>query len=79
MARRRGEERTINGTQSRTINLAAQDSELAPQDDQLDVPDARAASATNEQAKQSPKREVSEGEEHAADPPKPHPETPRQE
>lgn len=74
MTRRRGEERTINRSQSRTVNLAAQDSQLVPQDDQLDVPDARAASATNEQAEQSPEREIGERKEHGADPPKPDPE-----
>ena len=38
---------------------------------QLDVLQVQAAATANERAKQSPKSEVEEGENHAADPPRP--------
>jgi hypothetical protein len=52
--------------------LTAQHLELVPQHDQLDVLQAQAAATANERAEQSPEREVEEGENHAADPPRPH-------
>jgi hypothetical protein len=43
--------------------------ELVPQHQQFDVFHMQATAATNKRAKQGPKSEVEEGEDHAADPP----------
>jgi hypothetical protein len=51
--------------------LATEDLELVPQHQQLDVFHMKPAAATNQRTEQSPKTEIEEGEEHAADPPSP--------
>jgi hypothetical protein len=77
--RRRREQRPIRPVQVRPPNLAAQNLELVTQHQQLDILQIQAAATPNKCAKQSPKREVKEGEDHAADPPTPRPEGRRHE
>jgi hypothetical protein len=50
-----------------------------PQDEQLDVLRVQATATPNQGAKQSPEREIQEGEDHAADPPSPRREETRHE
>jgi hypothetical protein len=52
-------------------HLAAENLELVPQHQQLDVFHMQPAAATNKRTEQSPKSEIEEGEDHAADPPNP--------
>jgi len=68
----RREQRTISRTQLRPRHLTAQHLELVPQHDQLDVLHVQATATANERAQQSPEREVDEGKNHAADPPRPY-------
>ena len=64
-------QRPIRPVEFRPRNLAAQNLELVTQHQQLDILQVQAAATPNKCAKQSPKREVEEGEDHAADPPSP--------
>jgi hypothetical protein len=64
-----GEQRPVFHPELRSRDLPAQDRELMPQDQQLDVFHVQAAAATNKRAQQSPNGEIDEGEGHAADPP----------
>jgi hypothetical protein len=77
VTRRGGKERAFSRADCRSGNLAAQDIELVTEDHQFDVLDVRAASAACDQAEQRADGEVSEGEEHGADPPKLRPERSR--
>jgi hypothetical protein len=67
----RREQGPIDRSKLRTRDLAAQNLELVPQDEQLDVLHAQATATPNQGAKQSPEREIEKGEDHAADPPSP--------
>jgi hypothetical protein len=69
MAARRREQGTISGAKPRTRDLPAQHLKLVAQDQQLDVLDVEATATADEHPKQSPKREVQEGEGHTGDPP----------
>jgi pimeloyl-ACP methyl ester carboxylesterase len=73
VASRRRQERPINHPELRSHDLPAQDLELVPQHQQLDVLDVQAATATYERAEESPHREIEEREGHAPDPPTPAP------
>jgi hypothetical protein len=53
--------------------VSTQDVEFMPQHQQLDVFRVQTAAAPNERTQKRPKREVEEGEGHAADPPRPCP------
>jgi hypothetical protein len=64
-----GEQGAISGPKPRPTNLAAQKLELVAEHQQLDVFHIGAAATANNQAEQSPKSEVEEGEDDAADPP----------
>jgi hypothetical protein len=64
MTSRSGEQGPIRGLEPRPPNLAAQNLKLVPQHHQLDVLDIRATATPNEQAEQSPNRQVEKGEEH---------------
>ncbi len=57
--------------QLRPYNLAAQNLELVPQHQQLNVLYVQAATAPNKRRQQGPKREIEEGEGHGVDPPNP--------
>jgi hypothetical protein len=61
-------QRPIRRFELRPLNLAAQNLELVTQHQKLDVLQIQAAATPNKCAKQSPEREVQEGEDHAADP-----------
>jgi hypothetical protein len=71
------EQRPVGHPKLRPPDLPAQDRKLVPQHQQLNVFHVQAAAATNKRAQQGPKREVEEGEGHAADPPNPLAATPR--
>jgi hypothetical protein len=66
-----GQQCPVSHPELRPRNLSAQDRELVPQHQQLNVFHVQAAPATNKRAEQSPNGEVEEGEGHAADPPNP--------
>jgi hypothetical protein len=51
--------------------LTAENLELVPQHQQLEVFHMQPAAATNQRPEQSPNSEIEEGEDHAADPPNP--------
>jgi hypothetical protein len=51
--------------------LTAENLELVPQHQQLEVFHMQPAAATNQRTEQSPNSEIEEGEDHAADPPNP--------
>jgi hypothetical protein len=69
MNRRSGQEGPVNHAKLRPPNLTAQDRQLVPQHEQLDVFHVQAAPAPDERAQHSPDDEVEEGESHADDPP----------
>src|SRR5262245_46205088 len=62
---------SISCADLRPRHLAAENLELVPQHQQLDVFHMQSAAATNQCTEQSPKSEVNEGEDHATDPPSP--------
>ncbi len=66
-----GQQCSIWHSELRPSNLAAQNLELVPQHQQLNVLHVQAAATPNKRRQQRPKREVEEGEGHAADPPNP--------
>lgn len=63
-----GQQCPISHPEFRPRNLSAQDRELVPQHQQLDVFHVQAAPTTNKRAQQSPNGKVEEGEGHTADP-----------
>jgi hypothetical protein len=73
VAGRRREQGTIRGAKPRTRDLPAQHLKLVAHDQELDVLDVEATATADEHPKQSPKREVQEGEGHTGDPPSPRP------
>jgi hypothetical protein len=77
LAGRRREQGTIRGAKPRTRDLPAQHLKLVAQDQELDVLDVEATATADEHPKQSPKREVQEGEGHTGDPPSPRPDEAR--
>jgi hypothetical protein len=77
VAGRRREQGTIRGAKPRTRDLPAQHLKLVAQDQELDVLDIEATATADEHPKQSPKREVEEGEGHTGDPPSPRPDEAR--
>ena len=66
---RSSKQRSISHIELRPHNLAAQDLELMPQHQQLNVLHVQAAATPNKRRQQRPEREVEKGEGHAADPP----------
>ncbi len=68
---------TVSGTKRRSTDLTVENLELVAEHHQLDVFHIRATATANEQAEQSPNREVEKGVDHAADPPSTRPEKPR--
>jgi len=79
MQGRGSEQRPIGWLELWPRNLPAQDLELVPKHQQLDVFHVQSAAASNKRADQSPNGEVEERESHAADPPSPRPEEERHE
>ena len=75
MAGRSGKQGAISRPKLRPPNLTTQNLELVTDHHQLDVLHIRTATTANKQAEQSPNSEIEEGEEHAADPPSPRPQT----
>jgi hypothetical protein len=73
------EQSAISGPKFRPANVAAQNLELVAEDRQLDVLDIRPTAAADEQAEQSSKSKVEEGNEHAIDPHTARPKTARPE
>src|SRR6266511_2274520 len=71
MQRRGSEQRPIGWLELRPRDLSAQDLELVPKHQQLDVFHVQPAAASNKRADQSPNGEVEERESHAGDPPRP--------
>ena len=63
----------ISTPKLRPRDLGAQNLKLVAQHQQVDVLQVQATATPNECAEQSPKRDVEEGKEPAADPPKPSP------
>jgi hypothetical protein len=64
-----GQQCSIRHSEPRPSNLAAESLELVPQHQQLNVLHVQAAATPNKRRRERPKREVEEGEGHAADPP----------
>ena len=73
MAGSGGQQSPIDDSKLWPRDLPAQNLELVTQHQQLDVFHMQPAAATNQRIEQSPKSEIEEGEDHAADPPNPHP------
>jgi len=65
-AARRREQRAVTWSESRPLNLTAEDIELMAQHDQLDVLHVRGAATPSQQLQEGDKGEVDEGEEHRA-------------
>jgi hypothetical protein len=59
----------INCAELRPRDLPAQDLELVPQHQQLDVLQVQAGAAANKCSKESPRSELEKRKGHAADPP----------
>jgi hypothetical protein len=59
-------QRAVNRLELRAPDVAAQNLELTPEHQQLDIVDVRTTAAPNKQAEQSPNSEVQKREEHAA-------------
>ncbi len=68
---RSGQQRSISHPELRPANLTAENLKLVPQHQQLNVLHVQATTTPNKRRQQRPKREVEEGEGHAADPPNP--------
>jgi hypothetical protein len=66
-----GQQGSISCAELRPCHLAAENLELVPQHQQFDVFHMQSAAATNQRTEESPKSEIEEGEDHAADPPSP--------
>ena len=65
------EQGPIGRPEFRPRDLAAENLELVPQHQQLNVFHMQPAAATNQRTEQGPKSEIEERKDHAADPPSP--------